>query len=63
MPFDVKPMVHKWWELGDYFYADTNPFHHSAETNNDRIGDYARVFVPNNCKKGGCHLHVYLHGC
>lgn len=64
MPFrhHMKKFALNWEDLGRFYRASTKNFTvsgHYAEN----IGDYTRIFVPNTCKKGGCHLHVYLHGC
>lgn len=63
MPFEIKPMVHKWWEKGTYFYADVKPYKKDGFWDKFNVADYARVYLPHNCKNGGCPLHVFLHGC
>jgi poly(3-hydroxybutyrate) depolymerase len=27
------------------------------------MSEYGYIYIPHNCQKGGCNLHVSLHGC
>ena len=66
MPFQVKPMVQNWSKYGKLMRVNIRPVllgHAFFDETIDSLADYARLFVPNKCLKGGCHLHVFLHGC
>jgi hypothetical protein len=64
MPFKVKPMINNWYKLGKFYRASTKGFEaNPTGESKEQLGEYTRIFVPNKCLKGGCHLHVFLHGC
>jgi hypothetical protein len=61
----LKPMAVNWSKFGKFYHVNTKPFFlkKGFVENIEMLADYARLFVPNKCLKGGCHLHVFLHGC
>lgn len=64
VPKPLKPMAVKWGKLGKFYHVNAKPFAVKGFVENiQQLGEYARLFVPNKCLKGGCHLHVFLHGC
>ena len=48
---------------GTYMVVDTRPFMDNSAPRRDMVSPKAYMYVPNQCFKGGCHLHVHLHGC
>jgi hypothetical protein len=60
----LKPMAVNWGKYGKFYKVNTKPFFLESQYDNiESIGEKAKLFIPHKCLKGGCHLHVFLHGC
>merc|ERR1712147_560001 len=57
---DIKNRTNDWAKHGEFIIASQKSYQIG---NNHGLDDKMFLYVPHNCKKGGCRTHIFLHGC
>ena len=57
---NIKPSVGNWADYGTLQAVSTKSYK-TASTKG--VDDSMFLYLPNNCKKGGCRAQIMLHGC
>lgn len=48
---------------GDFLQFNQTEYISEIDGQDAQMSDFGYVYVPKSCRKGGCNLHVFFHGC